>query len=254
MKPAPALRRISFTLRVKPSGLPSLVASSDNENCVFAIQIGNLSIPKSSIFLISFIAFLSIEISAAPYISLAIVVILFTIVSFSSYKTWKLLSLFSSTSSTFSARALPPSPPFAQTSAIAKSAPISSHFVLIYSTSSGVSVMKLLSVTTTGTPNLCKFSMCFSRLQKPFLTASRFGVLRSVFGTPPLYFNALTVATRTTASGFKPAFLHLISKNFSAPKSAPKPASVIVMSESFIAVFVAFTLLQPWAILAKGPP
>ena len=33
--------------------------------------------------------------------------------------------------------------------------------------------------------------------------------------------------TITTASGFRLAFLHLIFKNFSAPKSAPKPASVI---------------------------
>ena len=39
--------------------------------------------------------------------------------------------------------------------------------------------------------------------------------------------SARTVATSTTASGFKPAMRHLISKNFSAPRSAPKPASVI---------------------------
>jgi hypothetical protein len=34
------------------------------------------------------------------------------------------------------------------------------------------------------------------------------------------------VATKTTESGFKPLCSHLICKNFSAPKSAPKPASV----------------------------
>ena len=34
------------------------------------------------------------------------------------------------------------------------------------------------------------------------------------------------VATITTQFGFKLDFLHLMSKNFSAPKSAPKPASV----------------------------
>ena len=45
-----------------------------------------------------------------------------------------------------------------------------------------------------------------------------------------------------------------MSKNFSAPKSAPNPASVTTISASFKAVFVALTLLQPWAILAKGPP
>ena len=37
---------------------------------------------------------------------------------------------------------------------------------------------------------------------------------------PPLYLSARIVATKTTASGFKPAIRHLISKNFSAPRSA----------------------------------
>ena len=36
-----------------------------------------------------------------------------------------------------------------------------------------------------------------------------------------------TVATTTAASGFSPARRHLMSQNFSAPKSAPKPASVM---------------------------
>ena len=40
-------------------------------------------------------------------------------------------------------------------------------------------------------------------------------------------YDAFMVATITTASGFIPAFLHFISKNFSAPKSAPNPASVM---------------------------
>ena len=34
------------------------------------------------------------------------------------------------------------------------------------------------------------------------------------------------VATSTTTEGLRPAFLHLISRNFSAPRSAPNPASV----------------------------
>ena len=58
----------------------------------------------------------------------------------------------------------------------------------------------------------------------------------------------------TTASGLNPAKRHLIFKNFSAPKSAPKPASVTITSANFKANFVAITLLQPCAILAKGPP
>ena len=44
----------------------------------------------------------------------------------------------------------------------------------------------------------------------------------------PLYFRARTVATMTTALGFRPAMRHLMSRNFSAPRSAPKPASVMV--------------------------
>ena len=70
--------------------------------------------------------------------------------------------------------------------------------------------------------------MCASRLVAPDLSASRFSVARSAFGTPPLYLSALTVATSTTASGTIPALRHFMSRNFSAPKSAPKPASVMV--------------------------
>ena len=40
---------------------------------------------------------------------------------------------------------------------------------------------------------------------------------------PPWNFNARTVATKTTADGFKPDIRHLMSMNFSAPKSAPNP-------------------------------
>ena len=97
----------------------------------------------------------------------------------------------------------------------------------MYSYSASVSVINWFNVTTTGTPNFCKFSICFSRFTIPFAKASRFSSDKSSFATPPLYLSALTVATKTTQSGFKPAFLHLMSKNFSAPRSAPKPASVI---------------------------
>jgi hypothetical protein len=62
------------------------------------------------------------------------------------------------------------------------------------------------------------------------------------------------VATSTAMRGLRSASLHLMSKNFSAPKSAPKPASVTTKSARPMAVLVATTLLQPWAILAKGPP
>ena len=54
------------------------------------------------------------------------------------------------------------------------------------------------------------------------------GAARSFSSTPPCIFKARTVATITTAPGTMPALRHLMSMNFSAPRSAPKPASVTV--------------------------
>ena len=95
--------------------------------------------------------------------------------------------------------------------------------------SASVSVGNALMATTHG--SLYTFVMlltCFRRFGIPFSRASRFSPFSSAFGTPPLYFRARTVATTTTAFGFRPAIRHLMSRNFSAPRSAPKPASVIV--------------------------
>ena len=44
-----------------------------------------------------------------------------------------------------------------------------------------------------------------------------------------------------------------MSKNFSAPMSAPKPASVTTMSLLASAARSASTLLLPWAMFANGP-
>ena len=55
---------------------------------------------------------------------------------------------------------------------------------------------------------------------------------RSARGTPPCIFSARIVATTTAADGASPAWRHLMSRNFSAPRSAPKPASVTTMSAS----------------------
>ena len=156
-----------------------------------------------------------------------------------------MLSFFSNVSITLLANSIPPSPPFSHTFAKANSQPLSSQNFFTNAYSASVSVTNELSVTTIGTLYCCKFSICFSRLTIPFSRASKFSLLSSVLGTPPLYFNALTVATNTTASGFNPDILHLISKNFSAPKSAPKPASVTTISAILSAVFVALTELQP---------
>ena len=128
---------------------------------------------------------------------------------------------------TFLASSIPPSPPFSHTSDKANSQLCFTQKSFTYASSSSLSVANLLSVTTTGTPNCCIFSICFSRFTMPDLSAAIFSFASSSFETPPLYFNARIVATRTATSGLSPDIRHLISKNFSAPRSAPKPASVM---------------------------
>ncbi len=71
--------------------------------------------------------------------------------------------------------------------------------------------------------------------------------------TPPCILSARTVATTTAASGTRPEARHLMSKNFSAPMSAPKPASVTTMSEVARATRSAMIELLPWAMFANGP-
>ena len=71
---------------------------------------------------------------------------------------------------------------------------------------------------------------------------------------PPWYRSALSVATTTAASTGKPPVRAAMSKNFSAPRSEPNPASVTTISESFRAIRVATRELVPWAMFAKGPP
>ena len=88
--------------------------------------------------------------------------------------------------------------------------------------------MYLLIPTITFNPyTFFKLSICFNKLWIPFSKYSIDSSFISSIGIPPWYFNAFIVATHTTASGVLGKFLHLISKNFSAPKSAPNPASVI---------------------------
>ena len=98
------------------------------------------------------------------------------------------------------------------------------------------------------------FSTCCNKFGKPARRASKFSCARSALGTPPLYLSARTVATTTTASGAMPHSRHLMSKNFCAPKSAPKPASVTAMSDKAMAARVAIIELHPCAMFAKGPP
>ena len=62
------------------------------------------------------------------------------------------------------------------------------------------------------------------------------------------------MATKTTALGLKPEAAHLIFKNFSAPRSAPNPASVTTYLDNDNPILVANIVFVPCAILAKGPP
>ena len=71
------------------------------------------------------------------------------------------------------------------------------------------------------------------------------GFAKSVFLTPPCIFKARIVATITTQDGSIPAKRHFISMNFSAPKSAANPASVITKSAKDFAQKVALILLHP---------
>ena len=151
------------------------------------------------------------------------------------------------------AKSSPPSPPLATTSLSELSTPISSQYLLTISNSVGVSVGKRLMATTTGSPYFWTFSACVFKFSQPVFKASRFSIFKSSFSTPPWYFKALIVATKTAALGFNPAWRHLMLTNFSAPKSAAKPASVTTYGASLRAKRVALTLFEPWAMLPKGP-
>ena len=90
--------------------------------------------------------------------------------------------------------------------------------------SASVSVAKWLIATTAGTPKDFTLAMCRPRLAQPLLhRRDVLGPERRPCATPPFIFSARTVATITAASGCRPALRHLMSKNFSAPRSAPKP-------------------------------
>ena len=125
------------------------------------------------------------------------------------------------------ARALPPSPPLAKTSLSTHLTCMPAQKSATMACSSSVSVGKALTATTTGRPKPSfMFSMWRPRLASPARTASGLGLFRSALATPPWLLRARTVATSTQAEGAMPAARHLMSRNFSAPRSAPKPASV----------------------------
>src|SRR5450756_1700978 len=103
--------------------------------------------------------------------------------------------------------------------------------------------------------------MCAARLSAPRRTASGLSARRAgssglpatIRPTPPCILSARIVATTTAASGARPDARHLMSKNFSAPMSAPKPASVQTTSWVARASRSARIELLPWAMFANGP-
>jgi len=154
---------------------------------------------------------------------------------------------------TFSAKSIAPSLPLANPSFIDIITSYSLHRCLTISISSSESVSNLFNATTGLKLYIIIFSMCLSKLARPFFTSSTLGIANSSLVAPPWYFKARIVTTITTALGINPNWWHLISKNFSAPRSEPNPASVTTTSLYVIAILVANMLLVPCAILANGP-
>ena len=132
----------------------------------------------------------------------------------------------STSSTTLLASSVVPLLPSAQWVQRTADTPRSAQYLATAANSASVSVVKLFTPTITGTPNFCTLRIWRPRFAKPASTAATFSLPKSSLATPPCIFSARTVATITAASGAKPALRHLMSKNFSAPRSAPKPASV----------------------------
>src|SRR5882672_4726944 len=159
----------------------------------------------------------------------------------------------SSSLSNACATAPPPAPPLPRTSQGTSSTPSALHAARTASSSAGVSPVKWLRATRAGRPNFFTLRMWRRRFSEPRCTAAGSAAPSCSFFTPPCIFNARTVATMIAASGLSPANRHLMSRNFSAPRSAPKPASVSTMSASARPSLVATTELQPCAMLPNGP-
>ena len=85
---------------------------------------------------------------------------------------------FSQAATTASASSAPPSPPLAQTSLTHGALGAGLDGRLADQLDLGVGVGgERLTATTTGTPNIRAFSMCWIRLGRPFCSSSRFSSL-----------------------------------------------------------------------------
>ena len=217
---------MSFIVIEKGSVHSRFLGLSEKENCVFDIHIGKLSYPNLLILSIFSFATSVYFTSVAPYIFRHISSIFCFIDSFKLYANLKFDSFFD-ISITLFARSIAPSPPFPQHST--KLISILFSFKICFSNSISFleSLSNLLIATIAFKPNtFLILSICFNKFLEPFFRHSKFSFFISLISIPPWYFKAFIVATHTTASGFIFAILDFISINFSAPKSAPNPASV----------------------------
>ena len=135
---------------MKSRGQFNNVLLSEKLFWVFAIHTTKLERFISSIFLICSLARGENSTSFARYISFAIMLILFSIVSSNLYKGWYLLGFVSKTSLTFLASSIEPSPPFKKPSAKANGILFSLKIEERSSISSLVSLSKWFIATTTG--------------------------------------------------------------------------------------------------------
>mmetsp|Transcript_2029 Transcript_2029/g.7063 ORF Transcript_2029/g.7063 Transcript_2029/m.7063 type:complete len:359 (+) Transcript_2029:534-1610(+) len=163
-------------------------------------------------------------------------------------------------------RSTAPAPPRAQwLETVAAKAPAPMACARTSSSSAGVSVANWLMATTTRTPNLFMLRTCTWRLAQPASRSSRFSsrygrgicVPALMAGAPGAWLlSARTVATTTAHCGTFPLERHLMLKNFSAPMSAPKPASVTQKPSGPASLSASWSATMdelPWAMLAKGP-
>ena len=222
----PALGTRPRTGRRHPVGRFSSVGSWLSDRCVLAMQTGIVPNPSWSIRARSFSAAGWKSTPSAPYTFVAIASTWSRIEVPSGVSWWKSFGR-SQAPTTASASSTAPSPPSANprfTTTVSAPAPTASS--RISSTSASVSLGKLLTATTHGTPYAFTIAMCCWRFSTPRFTASRSSVPSSSNGTPPWDFVARTVVTSTPADGAKPPNRHTMSQNFWKPRSLANPASV----------------------------
>src|SRR6185295_7273719 len=150
--PAPASIRTSLIGSVNPDGRPFKAGSCDNDNGVFAMQMGSRSSPTCCANSMSRSAAASNDTPEAPYIWVAMVWTFFLIGQTTSYKCLN-VDLSSVALTTAFANASAPWPPSAQwVETAASTAPTSRDRSRTHSNSAAESLMNAFTATTTGTP------------------------------------------------------------------------------------------------------